>query len=87
LWKEAITVSKLKAALEAAAATKKGPQCSIAALLGKVDQDERKALVAALADPTRNRRILSEAIRAAYKVEIAQETLSRHMRHHCKCPR
>jgi hypothetical protein len=52
-----------------------------------VDQEERKALVAALADPTRNRRILSEAIRNAYKVEIAQETLARHMRGHCKCPR
>jgi hypothetical protein len=52
-----------------------------------VDQEERKALVAALADPTRNRRILSEAIRNAYKVEIAQETLARHMRGHCKCSR
>ncbi len=80
-------MSKLAAALEAATATRKGPQCGVAALLAYVDQDERKALVAALADPTRNRRVLSEAIRNAYKVEIAQETLARHMRGHCKCPR
>ena len=80
-------MSRLEAALEAAEQTRKGPQCSVARLLNKVDQDERKALVAALADPTRNRRILSEAIRNAYKVEIAQETLSRHMRRHCRCPR
>jgi len=87
LWKEAITVSKLAAALEAATPTKKGPQCSVAGLLASVDQDERKALVAALADQTRNRRILAEAIRTAYKIEIAQETLARHMRGYCKCPR
>ena len=80
-------MSRLEAALEAATPTKKGPQCSVAGLLASVDQDERKALVAALADPTRNRRILSEAIRSAYKVEIAQETLARHMRGQCKCPR
>ena len=80
-------MSKLAAALEAVSATKKGLQCGVSALLARVDSDERKALVAALADPTRNRRILSEAIRNAYKVEIAQETLARHMRGHCKCPR
>jgi hypothetical protein len=80
-------VSRLSAALEAATATKKGPQCSVSGLLAKVDQEERKALVAALDDVTRNRRVLSEAIRSAYRVEISQETLARHMRRHCKCPR
>lgn len=80
-------MSKLAAALEAVSATKKGPQCGVAALLSRVDQSERSALVAALADPTRNRRVLSEAIRSAYRVEISQETLARHMRRHCKCPR
>ena len=80
-------MSRLEAAIAAADPTKKGPQCGLAILFSKVDQDERKALVAALADPTRNRRILSEAIRSAYKVEIAQETLARHMRGQCKCPR
>jgi len=80
-------VSKLAAALEAATATRKGPQCGVAALLAYVDQDEREALVAALADPTRNRRVLSEAIKNAYKVDITQETLARHMRSHCKCSR
>ena len=80
-------MSRLEAALEAAQRTIKGPQCSVAALLNKVDPDERKALVAALADPTRNRRILADAIKTAYKVEIAQETLGRHIRRSCKCSR
>jgi hypothetical protein len=80
-------VSRFSAALEAATPTKKGPQCSVSGLLTKVDDEERKALVAALDDVTRNRRVLSEAIRTAYGVEISQETLARHMRRHCKCPR
>ena len=80
-------MSRFSAALAAATPTKKGPQCSVSGLLTKVDDEERKALVAALDDVTRNRRILSEAVRTAYGVEISQETLARHMRRHCKCPR
>jgi len=87
VWKEAITVSRFEAALEAATPTRKGPQRGVPLLLDRVDPEERLALVAALADPLRNRRILSEAIRNAYKIEIAQETLARHMRGQCKCPR
>jgi len=80
-------VSKIEVAYEKAAQAKKGPRCSISLLLDKVDQEERKALVAALADPTRNRAVLSEAIRVAYKAEISQHTLARHMRKHCGCSR
>ena len=80
-------MSRFSAALAAATPTKKGPQCAVSGLLAKVDDEERKALVAALDDVTRNRRILSEAVRTAYGVEISQETLARHMRRHCKCPR
>ncbi len=55
-------MSKLEAAYEAAETQKTGPGCSVGHLLDKVDPEDRKALVAALADLTRNRAILAEAI-------------------------
>jgi chorismate mutase len=80
-------VSKIEAAYAQAAQIQKHPRCGVALLLEKVDPDERKALVAAFADPTRSRAVLSEAIRAAYKADIPQQTIARHMRRHCRCPR
>ncbi len=80
-------MSKLEAAIEAAQASKSGPRCSVSVLLDQVDSDERKALVAAFANPTRNRAVLAEAIRTAYGAEITQGTIARHMRRHCRCPR
>ena len=80
-------MSKLEAAYEAAETQKTGPGCSVGHLLDKVDPEDRKALVAALADLTRNRAILAEAIRSVHGVDISQGTLGRHMRRHCRCPR
>ncbi len=78
-------MSRLEAAYEAAETQRTGPRCSVGILLDKVDQEDRKALVAALADLTRNRAVLAEAIRTVHGVDISQGTLARHMRRHCRC--
>ena len=78
-------MAKLDDALDAQGAVRKGPPCSVGTLLATLDNEERTALNAALANPTRSKRHLSEAISAAYQVRIQDHTLNRHKRKQCRC--
>jgi len=80
-------MARLDDALGAQSKVRKGPPCSVGLLLAALDDEERSALTAALADQKRSKRQLSEAIRVAYKFEIQDHTLNRHRRQQCKCPR
>ena len=80
-------MARLDDALGAQSKVRKGPPCSVGLLLAALDDEERSALIAALADGKRSKRQLSEAIRVAYKFEIQDHTLNRHRRQQCKCPR
>ncbi len=80
-------MARLDDALGAQGKVRKGPPCSVGLLLAALDDEERAALNAALADKTRSKRHLSEAIRVAYKYEVQDHTLNRHRRQQCKCPR
>jgi hypothetical protein len=80
-------MARLDDALGAQSKVRKGPPCSVGLLLAALDDEERVAVIAALADKTRSKRHLSEAIRVAYKYEVQDHTLNRHRRGQCKCPR
>lgn len=78
-------MARLDDALGAQDKVRKGPPCSVGLLLAALDDEERVAVIAALADKGRSKRQLSEAIRIAYKYDIRDHTLNRHRRGQCKC--
>lgn len=70
--------------------TVKGSRCSVAALYDSVDKGEREALVKAVEDLGVNRTPalgLSQAIAAAYGIDVHRASIDRHRRKDCLCGR
>lgn len=63
-----------------------GPTCKIKLILDRMDKQERKELLEALATAEFTSAAISRALnRAGY--EIRPDGISRHRRHDCTCPR
>jgi hypothetical protein len=70
-------------ALNNEVAMRKGPQCSVAAILDALDDSDRAALVAAFASTQPSTSIARALL--TINVRIAPTTLSRHRRGECSC--
>ena len=70
-------------ALNNEVARRKGPQCSIVAILDALDDDDRAALVAAFVSDQPSTSIARALL--TVNVRIAPTTLARHRRGECSC--
>ena len=83
-------MTKLEQALARIPKTMKGSRCSVSALYESVDKGEREALVKAVEDLGVNRTPslgLSQAISAAYGIDVHRASIDRHRRKDCLCGR
>jgi hypothetical protein len=83
-------MTKLEKALASIPKRVKGARCSVASLYEAVDKGEREALVKAVEDLGVNRTPaigLSQAIAAAYGIDVHRASIDRHRRKDCLCGR
>jgi hypothetical protein len=83
-------MTKLDDALARIPKTIKGSRCAVSALYESVDKGEREALAKAVEDLGVNRTpslALSQAISAAYGIDVHRATIDRHRRKDCLCGR
>ena len=64
---------------------RKGPPCTVSALLGRLSADDAAEVVAALADPDVPSAGLWRAMRGRGWDTPTQQTLQRHRRGECSC--
>ena len=83
-------MTKLEEALAKIPATRKGSRCSVFALYGSIPEAEREALRKAI-ETDHVERIsslaLSQAISAAYGIDVHRASIDRHRRKDCLCGR
>lgn len=66
------------------ASAKKGPQCSVTAILGAIGAEKRDAMLAALGDPSIDSGAISKwLLKNGY--DAKPHTLARHRRKECRC--
>lgn len=83
-------MSKLEEALAKIPSTRKGSRCSIAALYESLPDGELEALKKVIDDHGVNRTpglAISQAVAAAYGVDIHRASIDRHRRKDCLCGR
>jgi hypothetical protein len=76
---------KLAAALAAAPAFRKGPQCGVAIVIAKLEGADQAEFLEALRDPAVSSRNLCAALKSAYGIQLQYATLIRHRGGNCQC--
>lgn len=71
--------------LNAAVGRPKGEKCSVALLLAALPDEEREALLAALANPEKMGSTIGAVLRA-HGHHVQDSTVQRHRRGACQCP-
>ncbi len=83
-------MTKLEEALAKIPSTRKGSQCSVFTLYGSIPEQERDALKKVIETVAVNRvpsLALSQAIAAAYGLDVHRASIDRHRRKDCLCGR
>jgi hypothetical protein len=79
-------MSKFASALAAQTARRSGPPCTIGTALARLPKDEAADLRAALADPDARHTAIARALHEI-DLDIRADTVGRHRRGDCDCPR
>jgi hypothetical protein len=83
-------MTKLEEALAKIPSTRKGSRCSVFTLYGSIPEQERDALKKVIETTDVNRvpaLALSQAIAAAYGLDVHRASIDRHRRKDCLCGR
>lgn len=71
----------------AASVKPKGTKCSVTLMLESLDEGDRAVMVEALGNPTITHTQLADGIVLAGLPRVLAQTLSRHRKGECRCPR